>query len=85
MGILDGLEPIQHREPCRVGKLVLELEPDDQKVLLAALEDDRWTSRALAMALNGRGITIAKLVDKMTDCERAGDHKGAKEVLSDDL
>lgn len=60
MGILDGLEPIQHREPCRVGKLVLELEPDDQKVLLAALEDDRWTSRSLAMALNARGITIAK-------------------------
>ena len=60
MGILDGLEPIQHREPCRVGKLVLELDPDDQKVLLAALEDDRWTSRALAMALNARGITIAK-------------------------
>ena len=60
MGILDGLEPIQHREPCRVGKLVLELEPDDQKVLLAALEDDRCTSRSLAMALNGRGITIAK-------------------------
>ena len=60
MGLLDGLEPIQHREPCRVGKLVLELEPDDQKVLLAALEDDRWTSRSLAMALNARGITIAK-------------------------
>ena len=39
---------------------MLELEPDDQKVLLAALEDDRWTARALAIALNGRGITIAK-------------------------
>jgi len=60
MGILDNLEPIHQREPCRVGKLILELEPDDQKVLLAALEDVRWTSRALALALNARGITIAK-------------------------
>jgi hypothetical protein len=60
MGILDGLEPTKNIDPCRVGKLILELEPDDQKVLLAALEDDRWTSRSLAMALNSRGITIAK-------------------------
>jgi hypothetical protein len=60
MGLLDGLEPTKNIDPCRVGKLILELEPDDQKVLLAALEDDRWTARALAIALNGRGITIAK-------------------------
>ena len=60
MGILDGLEPTKNIDPCRVGKLILELEPDDQKVLLAALEDERWTSRSLAMALNSRGITIAK-------------------------
>ena len=60
MGILDGLEPIKELQPCRVGKLVLELEPDDQKVLLAALDDDRGTPRALAQALNGRGVTIAR-------------------------
>jgi hypothetical protein len=60
MGLLDGLEPIKNIDPCRVGKLILELEPSDQQVLIKALEDDRWTSRALAIALNGRGITIAK-------------------------
>jgi hypothetical protein len=40
-----------------------------------------------AVSEGGRSMVYecAKLVDKMTDCERAGDHKGAKEVLSDDL
>jgi hypothetical protein len=60
MGILDGLTPLKDIEPCRAGKLILELEPDDQQILLAALEDDRWTARALALALNARGLTIAK-------------------------
>lgn len=60
MGILDGLEPIKLVEPCRVGKLILELEPDDQQVLIAALADDRWTARSLMTALSGRGISIAR-------------------------
>lgn len=60
MGILDGLEPIKNIDPCRVGKLILELEPSDQQTLIAALEDDRWTARALTNALNSRGITIAR-------------------------
>jgi hypothetical protein len=60
MGLLDGLEPIKNIDPCRVGKLILELEPSDQQTLIAALEDDRWTARSLANALNGRGITIAR-------------------------
>jgi hypothetical protein len=60
MGLLDGLTPLKDIDPCRVGKLILELEPDDQKVLLAALEDDRWTARALGLALNARGVTISK-------------------------
>jgi hypothetical protein len=38
-----------------------------------------------AVSEGGRSMVYecAKLVDKMTDCERAGDHKGAKEVRSD--
>lgn len=60
MGLLDGLEPIKNIEPCRVGKLVLELEPSDQQTLIKALEDDRWTPRSLTNALNARGITIAR-------------------------
>jgi hypothetical protein len=60
MGLLDGLEPIKNIDPCRVGKLILELEPSDQQTLIAALQDDRWTPRSLANALNSRGITISR-------------------------
>lgn len=60
MGILDGIQPIKEIQPCRVGKLILELEPDDQQTLIKALEDDRWTPRALTNALNSRGISIAR-------------------------
>lgn len=60
MGILDNLEPLHEKQPCRVGKLILELEPSDQQTLIAALQDDRWTPRSLANALNSRGITIAR-------------------------
>jgi hypothetical protein len=60
MGLLDGLEPTKNIDPCRVGKLILELEPTDQQILIQALEDDRWTARALGLALNARGITISK-------------------------
>ena len=60
MGLLDGLEPIKNIDPCRVGKLILDLEPSDQQTLIAALKDERWTARSLTNALNQRGITIAR-------------------------
>lgn len=60
MGLLDGLTPVKNIDPCRVGKLILELEPSDQQTLIAALEDERWTAHSLANALNQRGITIAR-------------------------
>jgi len=60
MGILDGLTPLKDIDPCRVGKLILELEPSDQQILIQALEDERWTARALGLALNARGVTISK-------------------------
>jgi len=60
MGLLDGLEPLKPIQLCRVGKLLLELEPGDQQTLTTAMEDGRWTPRALTNALNSRGITIAR-------------------------
>jgi hypothetical protein len=60
MGLLDGLTPVRDIEPCKVGRTILELEPDDQKVLVQALDNDQWTSRALSIALRGRGVILAK-------------------------
>ena len=59
MGLLDGLTPIKDIEPCKVGRTILELAPDDRAILILALEDDRWTSRALSHALRTRGVTLA--------------------------
>lgn len=60
MGILDGLEPIRNIEPCKVGRIIIELEPSDAQILIAALEDPKWTSRALTNALATRGLSIAR-------------------------
>lgn len=60
MGLLDGLEPIKNIEPCKVGRILIELEPGDAQILIQALEDPRWTARALTNALAGRGISIAR-------------------------
>lgn len=60
MGILDGLDPIKEVLPCKIGRILLELEPGDAKILQDALEDSRWTARALTQALISRGITVAR-------------------------
>jgi hypothetical protein len=60
MGILDGLEPIKNIEPCKMGRIIIELEPSDAQILIAALEDPKWTARALTNALASRGLSIAR-------------------------
>ena len=59
MGLLDGLTPIKDIEPCKVGRILMQLGVDDRLILLDALDDERWTSRALAHALKGRGVSVA--------------------------
>lgn len=59
MGLLDGLTPIKDIEPCKVGRTILELDLDDRAILILALEDERWTSRALSHALKTRGVSLA--------------------------
>jgi hypothetical protein len=59
MGLLDGLSPVKQLEPCKVGRTIIELEPSDAQVLIAALEDPRWAPRGLSKALSSRGVNIA--------------------------
>ncbi len=59
MGLLDGLTPIKPGEPCKVGRVIKELDTDDSATLILALEDERWTHRALAHALTARGVNFA--------------------------
>ena len=60
MGLLDGISPVKQLEPCKVGRILRELELDDSKTLEAALADPRWTARALSIALSERGVGLAK-------------------------
>lgn len=60
MGVLNGLDPVKQLEPCKVGRTIIELEPDDAQILIQALEDPRWTARALSNALRDRGVFLAK-------------------------
>lgn len=59
MGILDGLTPIRDITPCRVTRLILELDTDDAQALQNALVDERWSSAGLSNALRKRGLTLA--------------------------
>ena len=58
MGLLTNLTPNGQYRPCKVGRIILELEPDDREILNTALTDGRWTAFKLAHALRDRGITI---------------------------
>ena len=59
MGILEGLNPIRNLEPCKVGKIIIDLAPEDRTILIDAMLDERWTARSLAKAINARGIPLA--------------------------
>ena len=55
--MLENLEPAKSEKRCKLGRIIDKLEPKDQQIMLAALADfDKWTNRALTNALNERGI-----------------------------
>jgi len=72
MGILEGLNPARNLEPCKIGKIIIDLAPEDRTILVDALLDDRWNARSLAKALNARGIPLA------TDTVRAHMNKSCR-------
>ena len=59
MGILSNLKPLHEGKPCKVGHILNELEPEDAHILDEALKDTgAWSNRALAHALQARGVQI---------------------------
>lgn len=59
MGLLDNLSPNSNAKPCKVGQILSGLDPADNMILTQALKDPAtWSNRALAHALQGRGIQI---------------------------
>jgi N-acetylglucosamine-6-phosphate deacetylase len=59
MGLLNDLKPLHHGKPCKIGAILNELEPEDAHILDEALRDlQKWSNRALAHALQARGISV---------------------------
>ena len=59
MGLLDDLKPLNVGKPCKVGQILNSLEPEDAHILDEALKDhSTWSNRALAHALQERGISV---------------------------
>ena len=70
--------PLRHASGAHWGRFVrtiIELEPSDAQVLIAALEDSRWAPRGLSKALSSRGVnlapdTIQNHMKKMCRCSK---------------
>jgi hypothetical protein len=59
MGLLDNFEPTNAHKPCKVGQILNNLEPEDAHILDLAIQDTpKWSNRALAHALQARGIQV---------------------------
>jgi hypothetical protein len=60
MGLLDDLTPPDKKRICLLGRIAETLSKEDQTKLAEALENDKWSSNALAKALTERGIKIQR-------------------------
>ena len=60
MSLLADLKPAQP-QPCKMGRIIAELDPEDRTILEAALADfNTWTGAGLTKAINERGLDITR-------------------------
>jgi hypothetical protein len=57
--MLEDLTPTKQARPCAVKTLVQKLDKKDQLILIEALINPEWTSKALARELSSRGLSIS--------------------------
>lgn len=60
--MLEGLTPPVADALCKIGVAASELSPEDNEILNVALADPKWTTSALAKALNERGLQLGETV-----------------------
>lgn len=58
--MLEGLEPPIKDALCKVSREASKLSPEDFAILQDALNDKRWTTNALVIALNERGFEVGE-------------------------
>lgn len=58
--MLEGLEPVTGKRPCKTRATLEDLEAGDKKILTEALADkSRWSDKGLSVALSQRGIQLS--------------------------
>ena len=57
--MLEGLTPQARKSSCKVRTILESLDTKDQAILVAAINNQAWTSMALARELTARGIAIS--------------------------
>jgi hypothetical protein len=57
--MLEDLAPTKQVRTCAVRTLIDKLEKKDQEILIAALANPDWQSKALARELSARGLRIS--------------------------
>ncbi len=57
--MLEGLNVPGPNRPCVVARKAADLDEKDRKILEEALENPRWSTNALRMALIERGFSIS--------------------------
>ena len=57
--MLEDLTPKKQLRTCAVRTLINKLEKKDQEILIAALANPDWQSKALARELSARGLQIS--------------------------
>ena len=61
MGLLDDMnEQPQRQYSCKVRSMAASLEKADADILLAAVQNEKWTINALVNELAKRGLPITK-------------------------
>jgi uroporphyrinogen-III synthase len=58
--LLENFQPPKQIQPCKIRQILDTLEKKDQEILLAALSNPEWASKALARELTARGIKISE-------------------------
>ena len=57
--MLENLEPLKHNRISRIDEVMETLDAKDQKILLDALNNRKWSAHGLSNALKARGVLLS--------------------------
>ena len=60
--MLEGLPAPVDSNLCKVSKLAADLSPEDNSILQDAMKNPAWSTTALCIELNKRGLALGETV-----------------------